>query len=435
MTRFLHRPMFRTGGSAGLGITSGLSTPKRGLVNEPGGYAGKTLEEMGVPRNFINANSHLSDTEILREWSKKRQQLDEPNFSGGNQSNNSGNAGAMDWAKIWQGLPDAWSTYSKQLGDYPKSQARSDFLINFGLDLASRSPSGNIIQTAAESAKEPFKIMQQQTAYDKASERQEKKDFMDTYMSSMSEILGGEAAASIFKDEKMAQLGKETLKSMWAHNEKFDSSWTADDPEYQDWVREKRLIDSDFDNFEKESGLDMKDIMGGTEGITNLQEGFAKSLKTSEKIIKHPVTGEEIEESEFYNDPENRGYLQEKVIEMTFEFMKRKQNERRGWKTLKAEGGRAGYQAGNLVEQMDVDVMTPKGDMAMQETVEEGVMPDQLSYEELRSRLPVEITDDIVRLLVSSASALGDFAQIQTQQDVDNFNAKYGVNLVLPSEA
>ena len=47
--------------------------------------------------------------------------------------------------------------------------------------------------------------MQQQTAYEKAGERQEKKDFMDTYMSSMSEILGCEAAASNFKDEKMAQ--------------------------------------------------------------------------------------------------------------------------------------------------------------------------------------------------------------------------------------
>ena len=45
------------------------------------------------------------------------------------------------------------------------------------------------------------------------------------------------------------------------------------------------------------------------------------------------------------------------------------------------------------------------------------------------------ITDDIIRLMVSSADALADFAQIQTQQDVDNFNAKYGVNLVLPSEA
>ena len=53
----------------------------------------------------------------------------------------------------------------------------------------------------------------------------------------------------------------------------------------------------------------------------------------------------------------------------------------------------------------------------------------------MTSRLPVEITDDIINLLVSSASAVGAFAQIQTQQDVDNFNAKYGVNLVLSSEA
>ena len=86
-------------------------------------------------------------------------------------------------------------------------------------------------------------------------------------------------------------------------------------------------------------------------------------------------------------------------------------------------------------QQEDVNIQTPQGDVDMQETVEEDMPSDQLSYEELRSRLPVEITDDIVKLLVSSAAALGDFAQIQTQQDVDNFNAKYGVNLVLPSEA
>ena len=32
--------MFRMGGSANEGITSGLDKPKRGLVDEPGGYAG-----------------------------------------------------------------------------------------------------------------------------------------------------------------------------------------------------------------------------------------------------------------------------------------------------------------------------------------------------------------------------------------------------------
>ena len=73
----------------------------------------------------------------------------------------------------------------------------------------------------------------------------------------------------------------------------------------------------------------------------------------------------------------------------------------------------------------------------MQETVAmaEGAMPDQLSFQELRSRLPAEVTDDIIRLITNSSEALTDFAKIQTQQDVDNFNAKYGVNLVLPSEA
>ena len=36
----------------------------------------------------------------------------------------------------------------------------NDFLIQFGLDLASRPPSGNIFQTAAAAAKEPFQVMQ-----------------------------------------------------------------------------------------------------------------------------------------------------------------------------------------------------------------------------------------------------------------------------------
>jgi hypothetical protein len=57
-----------------------------------------------------------------------------------------------------------------------------------------------------------------------------------------------------------------------------------------------------------------------------------------------------------------------------------------------------------------------------------------ITYEELRARLPQEVSDDIVRLLANSAEALEDFAMIQTEQDINTFNKKYGVNLVLPSE-
>ena len=49
-------------------------------------------------------------------------------------------------------------------GDTSKAPRRntgmSEFLINFGLDLASRPPSGGIFSTAAAAAKDPFKQYQ-----------------------------------------------------------------------------------------------------------------------------------------------------------------------------------------------------------------------------------------------------------------------------------
>tara|TARA_R110000868_G_scaffold209_3_gene2026 strand:+ start:313 stop:1440 length:1128 start_codon:yes stop_codon:yes gene_type:complete len=56
--RILKRPMFNMGGrtyqAQGTGITSGLDTPKRGLVDGPGGYSGeKTLEEIAIEREQI----------------------------------------------------------------------------------------------------------------------------------------------------------------------------------------------------------------------------------------------------------------------------------------------------------------------------------------------------------------------------------------------
>ena len=55
MSRILRRPMFRGGqviDSRGTGITSGLmDKPKRGLVDEPGGYAGEVRTGGDLLRN------------------------------------------------------------------------------------------------------------------------------------------------------------------------------------------------------------------------------------------------------------------------------------------------------------------------------------------------------------------------------------------------
>ena len=65
---------------------------------------------------------------------------------------------------------------------------------------------------------------------------------------------------------------------------------------------------------------------------------------------------------------------------------------------------------------------------------EQGEVQD-LSYTQLRARLPNEISNEIVMLLANSKQALLDFANIQTTQDIQSFNQQYDVNLTLPQGA
>tara|TARA_X000001388_G_scaffold18346_1_gene11689 strand:- start:672 stop:1820 length:1149 start_codon:yes stop_codon:yes gene_type:complete len=83
-----------------------------------------------------------------------------------------------------------------------------------------------------------------------------------------------------------------------------------------------------------------------------------------------------------------------------------------------ADGGRAGYQTGGPAEPIK----------------EEDSPVQELSYQELRTRLPSTISDQVVQLIANSKQALLDFAEIRTQQDVDQFNQLYDVTLTLPQE-
>ena len=58
----------------------------------------------------------------------------------------------------------------------------------------------------------------------------------------------------------------------------------------------------------------------------------------------------------------------------------------------------------------------------------------KLTFQELRARLPLEVSDQVVRLLAASEEALMVFAQIETQQDVSNFNQRFQADLKLPEQ-
>jgi len=140
MNRVLKRPMFRIGGSAGTGITSGLDKPrqkynKAGFVR-PNIADVSNPNKTSLPNNNLNLDllSLLFPTEEKEKFTPSKELLKA--FEGTNTK------------------PDI-----------------SQFLINFGLNLASATPRGGIIATAAEAAKKPAQTLFAEQAQNKAFER------------------------------------------------------------------------------------------------------------------------------------------------------------------------------------------------------------------------------------------------------------------------
>ena len=111
------------------------------------------------------------------------------------------------------------------------------------------------------------------------------------------------------------------------------------------------------------------------------------------------------------------------------------------------QGGRVGFQEGT--PNPTLPQPKPKGPMDDRKVenlmkaapalenpgeVKQMAMKDEDVFAALRRRLPKEITDDVVRLIAYNAEAFADFADISDQSDVDSFNEKYNVQLVLPVE-
>jgi hypothetical protein len=123
------------------------------------------------------------------------------------------------------------------------------------------------------------------------------------------------------------------------------------------------------------------------------------------------------------SDPNYEKLLKELTIKNAAEYS---QNLKKNvgsdlFRTEKADGGMMNKPVPQVEQQKQTGISPPTTNNTQ-----------MLSYDELRNRLPKEISNDIVKLLSVSYQALGDFAEIATQSDVDKFNLKYGVNLVLP---
>ena len=375
MNRTLRRPMFRIGGVAE-GITSGLQ-PRQGYDD------GKKVNKLGSIRDMTIPQ--------LREL-----------------------AGEMSYR--------------------PRGTNIYDFMTQMGLDLVSRPKSGNIFQQVATSAKGPY---DKYLAGKKESDLQQyasESDMFKTLIGAQADIMGSEGGSKQFSKEQAANAMAGYMKE-W--HDLLDAKDTMDATE---WSREKNTLWAQIGQYQKENPA-IQSLFEDKDYAKSVKNKIKSQLKTSQKLITvddpdNPGQKIQISEALFYTDKagDKYGGGTEALI---FEVGKRyldfyEQMTLFGSSAeVKAEGGRVGYQGGG-----DVAGGIPTAMPHAQVPTDQGEMPQELSgitYEELRARLPQEVGDDIVRLLANSSEALEDFASIQTEQDIANFNKKYGVNLVLPS--
>mgnify|MGYP003634298718 FL=1 len=300
---------------------------------------------------------------------------------------------------------------SRALAYKPRGTNVYDFMTEMGLDLVSRPKSGNIFQQVATSAKDPYAR------------------FMERKQSAAEQAYGSES--SMFKTLLEAGATASGEKS-YAHRDKAAM------------VREN--MDDQYEIYEKLDALDPE-----TEDYEGQRENLLKDLRTLKELISTDEFA--AAQLKYWGDDRNSRKLDswilkelEKTLGVTFDeedaehinaFNKRREEIMNDIRlgispTFKfAKGGRVNYQMGGDVMPGAMPMNQAAGPTDQGPALEDTA---GITYEELRARLPQEVGDDIVRLLANSAEALEDFAMIQTEQDINTFNKKYGVKLVLPSE-
>ena len=308
--------------------------------------------------------------------------------------------------------------YPKRGGDINR------FLIDWGLNMVGNPPSGNVLQTAAKQAqgptKELFASMDQSDATRSA-----------VGAGLFGEIIGAEGKmmgeGKIYKDEKMLEALLNATKEKIRITKLLETE--KDKVTIENLQNELILHNTTINQIRKRDPL-VDQFLGSTQVVKELLRVILPSY--DKMLIEDPKNPG----SKILKYPKNDAVAtKQKIQDAMAEIMS---IIRAGGAQAQATGGRVGYQGGELVEDVNVqETIQPEG-MAGQQPIQPGgapeVEPVGMSFEELRARLPATITDDIVILLSQSAQALEDFATIQTQQDVDNFNTKYNVNLILPSE-
>jgi hypothetical protein len=305
---------------------------------------------------------------------------------------------------------------------YPKQGANLNrFLIDWGLSMVGNPPSGNVLQTAAKQAQRPTRELFESMDRSSAMRSATGAGIFGEIIGAEGKILGSEEQGKIFKDKLMLDTLIGATKDKVRLTKALEEEG-LEEAQIAEMESDLLVANTTINQLRKRNPLVDK-ILGSTVVVKELLDVI---LPSYDKMMVEDPANPGTQVLKYPKTPEGQA---QKIQDAMTEIMRIVNVGGQA----QAKGGRVGYAQGELVEDINVEETIEPGGMPGPATPE--VEPVGMSFDELRARLPETITDDIVILLSQSAQALEDFATIQTQQDVDNFNTKYNVNLVLPAEA
>ena len=391
MNRVLRRPMFRMGGSTE-GITSGLDAPdinKRQPLNVGGGADARYFISRAA--NMPSLKTDTPPDELESRYNR-----------------------AMEFIK------------SKQTA---RSSDINDFLINLGLNLVSQPSTGNIFADVGQSARAPYARFAER----KSTARQEQDKLSQALIGDIMDQISTEKKADVLAKAEIdaAEIAarakiREAEIEAGTGQDKF--AFEKQQAAYNELIKQQRELENQKDALIKQKPT--AEELGQIDTVIDTTQLDAQIAEIDKKLednakLQALYSNAEVDETRkaLLKAIGNGQYTFEDLI--VYDQTGQLPTEESSFKT----GGRVKLQEGGQPMQAS---------MNMDQAPAAGMTADsvqKLSFEELRSRLPNIITDDIVTLIANSEQALVDFANIQTQQDVSAFNQKYEVNLQMPPEA
>ena len=165
------------------------------------------------------------------------------------------------------------------------------------------------------------------------------------------------------------------------------------------------------------NGLYGETTRANTEEKANLlsDSDFQKAVRLEVDSIMAPGGEVETEGSKYF------GKTREQVREMVMQNAFSQVVSEIYFPEFKAKGGRVGMQEGGMAANPNMREGASSADI-------------QLTFQELRRRLPPEVSDGVITLIMSSEEAMIDFAQLITPEDIAVFNDKYNVDLQYPTQ-